>query len=240
MTTIRPPAADLPRVVGRMRALAAELDDGDGLAAFHRVYLSVTRELARGLCNGAAPGRVRTPAPVEVLAVVFAERYLAAVGHGVKGRRPAPACWRPLLERRHDRRILPVQFALAGINAHVGHDLALAVVDACAVLGCEPAALEGDFDRVGDVLVRLEERVREQLMPGPDVLEAADPLTHLAASWCLGRARSAAWGASKVLWGLRGTRELGEEFTQRLDATVGVVGRCLLSPLGSRSCTRRR
>ena len=72
-----------------------------------------------------------------------------------------------------------LQFALAGINAHIGHDLALAVVDTCRTLDCEPADLEDEFEHVGDILITLEERIREDLMPGPDLLQIADPLTHL-------------------------------------------------------------
>ena len=55
----------------------------------------------------------------------------------------------------------------------------------------EPADLEDEFDSVGDLLVSLEERIREDLMPGPDLLQIADPLTHLLGSWSLERARDA-------------------------------------------------
>ena len=43
--------------------------------------------------------------------------------------RPAGGCrqaWAPLVERRATRGVLPIQFALAGMNAHINHDLALA------------------------------------------------------------------------------------------------------------------
>ncbi|MYR57756.1 hypothetical protein GTY54_16465, partial [Streptomyces sp. SID625] len=79
--------------------------------------------------------------------------------------------------------VRPLQFALAGLHAHTGHDLALAVVDTCAALGCEPAELEGAFERVGDLLAALEERARDDLAPGPDLLRIADPLTHLLGAW---------------------------------------------------------
>ncbi|WP_258563537.1 DUF5995 family protein, partial [Streptomyces phytophilus] len=127
-----------------------------------------------------------------------------------------------------------LQFALAGINAHIGYDLPLAVVATCRALGREPEDVEGDYERVGGLLVRLEERIREQLMPGPDLLDVADPLTHLAGAWSLERARDAAWAAARVLWRLRGLPEVGEEFTERLDQSVGLVSRCLLVPLRGR------
>ncbi|WP_431953021.1 DUF5995 family protein [Actinacidiphila sp. bgisy167] len=215
------------QVVARMHALGTALPPRDGVAVFNRVYLSVTQELDGRL----AAGGFGDPVAAAALAARFAARYLEAVD-AATDRRAVPACWRPLLQLRGHRGIRPLQFALAGINAHVGHDLALAVVDTCSTLECEPPSLEGDFDRVGDLLTSVEERVREELMPGPDLLDLADPLTHLAGSWSLERARDAAWAASRVLWSLREMPEVYEEFTERLDAGVGLVGRFLLTPLG--------
>ncbi|MEU0396692.1 DUF5995 family protein [Streptomyces sp. NPDC006208] len=212
-------------VVERMSAYGSAWPAGDGLAVFNRVYLTVTEEIGRRIDRGGFPD----PRAAATLSVLFAERYLTAVEAAGDGVRP-PACWRPLFQYRRHPGVRPLQFALAGINAHVGHDLALAVVDTCRALGCEPAEVEDEFDRVGDILELLEERVREDLMPGPDLLQIADPLTHLAGSWSLERARDGAWTAARLLWRLRDLPELAEEFTQRLDAGVGLVGRCLLTP----------
>ncbi|MGP4003367.1 DUF5995 family protein [Streptomyces sp. 8N706] len=228
MTTTRPlAAAELDHVAERMRVLDAALPERDGVAVFNRVYLTVTEEIAR---RGSS-GFFQKPSAARELGARFGRRYLAAVDAAAAGLRP-PACWRPLFQQRGHPGVRPLQFALAGINAHVGHDLALAVVDTCSGLDCEPGALETDFERVGDVLAALEERIREDLMPGPDLLDVADPLTHLAGAWSLERARDAAWAASRVLWGLRQTDELYGEFTARLDEGVGLVGRFLLTPLG--------
>jgi len=214
-------------VVSRMRALDAALPERDGIAVFNRVYLAVTLEVGRRLTGGAFPDQ-RAAATLDVR---FAERYLAAVDAVADDRRP-PACWRPLFQSRRHPGVRPLQFALAGINAHIGHDLALAVVDACRTLGCEPADLEDEFDRVGDLLGSLEERIREDLMPGPDVLQIADPITHLLGSWSLERAREATWAAARALWALRHCGDLAGEFTERLDAAVGFAGRMLLTPYG--------
>ncbi|MFD5797135.1 DUF5995 family protein [Streptomyces diastatochromogenes] len=213
-------------VIARMRALDAELPERDGVAVFNRVYLAVTEEVDRRLDRGEFPD----PRAATALDVRFAERYLAAVDAVDRDRRP-PACWRPLFQLRRHPGVRPLQFALAGINAHIGHDLALAVVDACRTLRCEPADLEDEFDRVGDLLVSLEERIREDLMPGPDLLQIADPITHLLGSWSLERARDATWAAARALWALRHCEDVVEEFAERLDAAVGFAGRMLLTPL---------
>ncbi|WP_330284206.1 DUF5995 family protein [Streptomyces sp. NBC_00588] len=213
-------------VVSRLRALDAVLPARDGIAVFNRVYLVVTEAVDRRIDAGRFPdARAAT-----TLDVRFAERYLAAVDAVADGRRP-PACWRPLFQFRRHPGVRPLQFALAGINAHIGHDLALAVVDSCRTLNCEPVDLEDEFDRVGDLLVLLEERIRDDLMPGPDLLQIADPLTHLLGSWSLERARDASWSAARALWALRQLPDVAEEFTERLDAAVGFAGRMLLTPL---------
>ncbi|MFJ4788122.1 DUF5995 family protein [Streptomyces sp. NPDC088794] len=213
-------------VVSRMRALDAALPRRDGIAVFNRVYLAVTEAVDRRI----DAGTFRDTRAAITLDVRFAERYLAAVEAATDDRRP-PACWRPLFQLRRHPGVRPLQFALAGINAHIGHDLALAVVDTCRTLGCEPAEVEDEFDRVGDLLVSLEERIREDLMPGPDLFQIADPLTHLLGSWSLDRARDATWTAARALWALRGLPDVAEEFTERLDAAVGFASRMMLTPL---------
>ncbi|MFG2494075.1 DUF5995 family protein [Streptomyces caniferus] len=229
----RPPAGPGPaagtgvgEALARMRALAAALPAEDGVAVFNGVYLAVTEAVARRIGDGT----FQDPAAAGELDIRFARRYFDAVDATAAGRRP-PACWRPLFQLRRHPGVRPLQFALAGINAHIGHDLALAVLDTCRALECEPAALESDFDRVGEVLTSLEERIRERLMPGPDALDVADPLTHLIGSWSLDKARDGAWAAARALWSVRRLPEVAEELAERLDAGVGLVGRMLLTPL---------
>ncbi|KAB1150789.1 hypothetical protein F7R91_02075 [Streptomyces luteolifulvus] len=226
MVRCRQVTAPLDGVVSRMRALDTALPERDGVAVFNRVYLAVTEAVGRCIDTG----RLGDARAAVTLDVRFAERYLAVVETAADDRRP-PACWRPLLQFRRHPGVRPLQFALAGINAHIGHDLVLAVVDTSRALGCEPTDLEDEFDRVGDLLGSLEERVREDLMPGPDLLQVADPLTHLLGSWSLERARDASWSAARALWALRRLPDLAGEFADRLDAAVGLAGRMLLTPL---------
>ncbi|WP_419993374.1 DUF5995 family protein [Streptomyces boninensis] len=229
--TPRERLADAPPAVGaiveRMRALRAALPERDGVAVFNDLYLSVTEEVERRLARG---GYFADPDATAHLCARFAERFLDAVADASAGRRTR-ACWRPLILARQHRGVAPVQFALAGINAHVGHDLPLAVVDTCEERDLHPSDIAADYHRVGDLLESLEDRIRDDLMPGPDALDVADPLTHLAGSWSLDRAREGAWSAARVRWRLRELPEMAEEFDQRLDQSIGLVSRCLLVPL---------
>ncbi|WP_018570174.1 DUF5995 family protein [Streptomyces sp. PsTaAH-124] len=219
-------AAAVDTVLARLRGSAAGPPERDGVAVFHRVYLAVAEEAARR----PAAGRPATARAAAALHARLAGRYLAAVDPAA-GPRRAPDCWRPLLQARRHPGVRPLQFALAGLHAHTGHDLALAVVDTCAALGCEPAGLEGGFERVGDLLAALEERAREDLVPGPDLLRIADPLTHLLGAWHPRQALDAAWTAARTLWALRRVPELAGECARGLDAAVGLTARMMLTPL---------
>ncbi|WP_399093933.1 DUF5995 family protein [Streptomyces sp. BBFR2] len=236
MTTTQRRATAVPSARGahgpaavraRLRATADTLPDGDGVAVFTRAALAAARQARAaapaGLCAGAAGAGE--------LELRLVRRFAAAVDAAAVGL-PVPACWRPLFQLRHHPGVRPLQFALAGINAQVGHDLVLAVVDAAQALGCEPSWLEGEFDRLGAALAGLEEYARDHLAPGPEGLDVTDPLAYLAGAWSLERAREGAWAAARMLWGARRAPEFARECAERLDAGTGLVGRCLLTPLG--------
>ncbi|MFD7829931.1 DUF5995 family protein [Kitasatospora sp. NPDC059803] len=118
------------------------------------------------------------------------------------------------------------------MNAHIQHDLPLAVVDTCLRRGCEPAGLAADYHRINGLLAEVETAVREQLMPGPDVLERAEPLTHLLGVWSVEAAREGAWSAVQALWELRAVPAAARAFAAALDCSAGLLGHALLLPLG--------
>ncbi|GAA2994635.1 hypothetical protein GCM10010519_29850 [Streptomyces lactacystinicus] len=220
--------AAVGRVIDRLRRIGAGLPPADGVAVFNRIYLTVTQAVRDRLDRGCFVD----PRATAELDVVFAGYYLRAVAADAAGREP-PACWRPLFALRAHPGVHPLQFALAGMNAHIQHDLPLAVVDTCRRRGCEPAAVEEDYHRINRVLAEVETAVREQLMPGPDLLELAEPLPHLLGVWSVGAAREGAWSAVEALWELRYLPGAARAFAAALDGSVGLLGRALLLPLGA-------
>lgn len=237
--TVAQIAAGVPgtveEVVDRLRGIGAGLPHGDGVAVFNRLYLTVTEAVRDHL-----GGRYFTDPPAMAeLDVVFAGRYLLAVAADAAGQEP-PACWRPLFDQRAHPGVHPLQFGLAGMNAHIQHDLPLAVIDTCQRRGCAPADLEEDYHRINDVLAETEATIREQLMPGPDPLERAEPLTHLLGAWSVQAAREGAWAAVQALWHLRGMPAAARAFVAALDTSSGLLGRALLLPLGTPDRERSR
>ena len=131
-----PAAARIADVVERMQALDAALPRADGIACFNRLYLAVTEAVV----EAARPGVFADPPFVRWLDVVFANLYFEALANHVRGRGRVPRAWRALFEARSRRGILPIQFALAGMNAHINRDLPLALVSTCRSRRIEPGA----------------------------------------------------------------------------------------------------
>ncbi|MEV4616837.1 DUF5995 family protein [Kitasatospora sp. NPDC049258] len=224
MTTTEVPTVD--QAVSRMAQLQARAVPGDGVAVFNGMYLTVTRLVRERL----AEAWFADPVAMAELDGLFAARYLAAVDAADAGLRP-PACWRPLFELRRHPGVHPLQFALAGMNAHIEHDLPLAVLDTCALLCIEPAQLSADYERINLLLAQVEAAVREELLPSPAELRVADPLLHVLGVWSIDRARDAAWASVLGLWELRAAPNVFEAVTAALSGSVGMVGRALLTPL---------
>lgn len=226
-----PPAPDqltsVEVLVGRMHEIDRALPSGDGVAAFNRMYLRVT-ELVR---DRLVEGWFGNPAFVTRLDLVFAGLYLEAVGAGT----PDPS-WAPLFSARLEPGRVPIQFALAGMNAHINHDLPLAVVTTCRQFGLTPDSpgVEADYHRVNDLLAAVQEDVRRSFLDGIALAvdeQYAGPVANLVSGWSISRARDAAWTNARVLWSLEGAEPLRTDFLGTLSRTVGMAGRYLLTPV---------
>jgi hypothetical protein len=212
-----------------MRAIDHELPDADGVKWFNRLYLRVT-EGVEGALGGSA---FEDPAFIATLDVAFANLYFSALESGNRGEESAPSAWRPLLHARHSSGIARIQFALAGMNAHINRDLPEGIVRSFVELGGSPLtdrARERDFENVNDLLEKVEATVKIEFAVGP--LGALDrlggPLDDAMAMWNVRAARATAWTNAQVLWGLSPLPLLRDRFFARLDSLVGMSGRGLL------------
>ena len=128
------PVTSVTEAIARMEAIEAALPAADGLACFNRMYLDVTRQVNSQL----GQGFFADPAFMTYLDVAFANLYFAAA-EAAETPAAVPLAWRPLAEQRGAPGIEPVQFALAGMNAHISHDLPVAVVTTCTALAASTA-----------------------------------------------------------------------------------------------------
>ena len=232
MTTI--PPSTVPAVIARLDVIRSTSARSDGVACFARLYGDVTEGVATELAKSSFANR----AFLERLDIVFANLFFDALDTNLRSPAATPPAWMPLFAGRSRHGIAPLQFALAGMNAHINRDLPLALVATCEQSGVElrsGSPEHADFVRVNDVLARVEERVRASFLTGP--LAFIDRIVHrhsriddIVAMWNVRRARDAAWVNGETLWALRADARLRAEFVAALDRMVGFAGRGLLVP----------
>jgi hypothetical protein len=222
-------ASSITEAVDIMTALEQELPRSDGLWWFNHLYLRVTL---------AVRGAVTTttfsdPTFLERLDVVFANLYFDAVTAGDANPRAAPSAWRPLFESRNRRDILSIQFALAGMNAHINRDLPLGIVATYLATDGAPGpsgARLDDFRKVNNLLEAVETQIKGEFATGIVALvdAAGGNADDAIAMWKVRAARETAWTNAEVLWALRSSPALHDEFFSRLDRFTGFAGRGLL------------
>src|ERR1700738_5238460 len=108
---------------------------------------------------------------------------------------------------RTERRSLPLQFALAGMNAHINRDLPVAVVTTCEEFKTSPdmGSHHADFERVNTILALVEPAIRKPFSNA--LLDAADRaapgLQDVVANFNMAKARETAWSNATTLWALK-------------------------------------
>ncbi len=221
-------AESIDDVLERMAAITSELPESDGVATFNRMYAKVTE-----LVNNAVDGQ--TFVAGEFLArldVHFANLFFAAYGADKAGD-PVTEAWAPLFEARAKPDTHPIQFALAGMNAHISHDLPFAVVDTCREIGVIPddeTPEHADFTRTNDVLEAAAEEIKGWFSTGvvARLDEIGGRLDDGFAMFGIHLARAAAWECSEVLWQLADNPRLDALFRCGLSRGVCLTSRGIL------------
>jgi hypothetical protein len=215
-------------VIARMEAIDGELPRKDGVAYFNRLYLQVTKAVGAASANTT----FEDPAFIENLDVIFAGLYFSAEATIDSGA-PCPVAWLPLIQDRAQA-IPPIQFALAGMNAHIGHDLALAVVQTCEQLGIDlsdDSPQHRDFETVNGLLGQVEGQVAGWFETGliADIEDVTTQSVARALSmWSIVAARDIAWGHAEVLWALRNEPTMSAIYADTLARAVELSSRGIL------------
>lgn len=229
--------SSVPEVIQRLEAIEASAPRADGVVCFARLYRQVTEGVDAELAR-----QTFSDSPfLEQLDVCFAGLFFSAFEAFEHDPASAPSAWTPLFTQRARRGIAPLQFALAGMNAHINRDLPVALVTTCEALRLdlrEGSPEHGDFERVNVLLAQVEAHIKRSYLAG--WLAWADRLIHplhriddVVAMWDVGRARDAAWTNGQALRALHDDPSLASEFLITLDRMVGLGSRGLLVPADS-------
>jgi hypothetical protein len=221
---------DVVGVLAVMKAVDGILPNNDGLKWFNNLYLTVTQEVH---AHPPAPGWA-DPIWVARLDVVFADLYFKAIGGFLTQAATVPSSWQALFEARHRPAIDRIQYALAGMNAHINHDLSQSLLQANDDLHIVPSLASpehNDFERVNGIFETVLPATLKTLATDVlgEIAQDTGKIGRLLAIWDVRVARDLAWDFADHLRNLSGlTREMALRIQ---DKFTGALGRTLLLAL---------
>lgn len=215
-----------------MEALSASLAHDDGVRSFNELYMAVTRAVGAEFDDGVFEDEVF----FSRLAPLFANLYFDAVAADA-AQHEVSRVWVPLFERRAASTVAPLQFAIAGMNAHINHDLSLALVAATHELGYKlevDSPHHRDHMRVNATLARVMQEVKDGLETGivPAVDEAMGTVDDLIANWSIEAARNNACTQAQALVALARVPFVRKRYLLALSRNVAFASRMLLVRTG--------
>ena len=228
IVTSNPPGS-IDEVIQMMEKLDSALAATDGLRWFNLLYLKVTQQVRE---HPPQEGW-QDPAWLARLDVIFANLYFAALANFLAGK-PAPSSWQALFEARERSGIDRIQFALAGMNAHINHDLSFALlqIDDEMHQGFDRNTPEHqDYEQVNGLLEAVLPQALQFLATGVlgQIIEDTDKIGKLLAVWNIRVARDLAWDFAGHLRHLTGLRR--DFAVKSQDKFTGAIGRMLLVPI---------
>jgi hypothetical protein len=210
-----------------MQSIDGLLPSSDGLKWFNKLYSMVTQQIdLKPPPNGWEDATWLTR-----LAVVFANFYFAAIANALQQNPDVASSWRALFEARNKTGIDRIQFALAGMNAHINHDLALALLQTNDELHMTPpleSPEHDDYEQVNGLLEQVLPSALNLLAAGivGELAQDTGKVGRLLAIWNVRAARDLAWDFAGHLRNLEGaSRDVALEVQDKLS---GVIGRTLL------------
>jgi hypothetical protein len=224
-------AAPAPGTIADVIATMGSIDDllpnQDGLKWFNLLYLMVTKEVQQ---NPPANGW-SDEAWLTRLDVIFANLYFSAVAGFINHDASTPSSWDALFEARQRGDIDRIQFALAGMNAHINHDLSIALLqtdDELHVIPTHNSLEHDDFERVNDLLEAVLPSALQTLATGilGEIAQDTGKIGRLLAIWNVRIARDLAWEFADHLRSLNGPTRKFALLAQ--DSVTGALGRSLL------------
>ncbi len=220
--------ATIDDVLKMMESIDQLLPDGDGLKWFNRLYMMVTKEVDLQ----PPAGGWKDADWLLQLDVIFAGLYFRAVADFLSGASTVPSSWSAMMSARFMAGIDRIQFALAGMNAHINHDLSLALLATDQQMDLEPDAASpqhADYEAVNSLLNTVMPWALQMLAAGVlgQLAQDTGKVGRILAFWDICRARDLAWEFSDHLRGLDGVARQVALAAQ--DQMTGALGRAILA-----------
>lgn len=219
----------VPEVASSLEAIEIDcLGRRDRRGVFVTAYLQITRAISTALDQGVFDD----PEWTRRYLVCFANLYRKALLACERGDAEMPKSWRIAFDAARDGDALVIQHLTLGINAHINHDLALALGE----VGIDPERSRryADHNRVNDVLKHATATMKQDVSrKHAPILERLDLIAGRfddeATQFSIEKAREHAWSFAVSFAGARTDAER-TLLARTLDEQAAVLARLILAP----------
>ncbi|BCJ48812.1 hypothetical protein Asp14428_02870 [Actinoplanes sp. NBRC 14428] len=229
--------ADCPDTIGdvlRMLTRAQEILNllpppaANRVASFNSLYFTITDRVAQSLRGT----EVRDPSFLELLDIEFAKRYFEALRLWGDEDRSTPDAWEILFRRAQDPGVSKLAAAMLGVNAHINHDLALALTSTWEQLGApRDEVVHPDYLLVNKIFYQEIPRLRRRYSTRFQL--RIDGLLGDLDDWSqrvlVAATRAHAWEQAQRLWELRDDEDDLARAKLVMDRASAYVGELLIT-----------
>jgi Family of unknown function (DUF5995) len=229
---LRDQPTDIGRVIAKLQETQAILDDlppsptNNRVAAFNSLYLTITKRV-----DGALGTTATSPEFLELLDVEFAKRYFAALDLWNHDDDATPDVWEVLFKRARNLNLSRLTAAMLGVNAHINHDLSLALIATWNELGApEENVPHPDYLLVNQIFYEEIPALRRKFSTQwqLDIDDFVGPLDDWSQRLLVTVTRAHAWDQAWRLWQLRDDPDDFEQARITMDRAASLVGEWLI------------
>lgn len=192
-------------------------------------FACLYRKMTLSVKQGIAQGKFQDGKRMELLDVIFANRYLQAWKAYISKEKCSNA-WCAAFDVSSRSDLIVLQHLLLGINTHINLDLAIAAVESCP--GEKIYGLENDFNHINDVIAGLMDEVQADLAsiwaPLKRMASLAGKTPEQLMNFNIAIARKTSWANAIALSVASGKAK--EEFINLMDNNVVKLANGISSP----------
>jgi hypothetical protein len=196
------------------------------VAAFNKLYLTITRRVDLAVRTTA-----KSPEFLELLDVEFAKRYFRALDQWNKGDADTPDVWEVLFKHAGNLEMSELVAAVLGVNAHINHDLSLALISTWQQLGPPPDdTIYPDYLLVNQIFYEEIQPLRRGFSDNwqLELDRLVGPLDDWSQRLLVKVTRAEAWETARRLWPLHDNPADFEEARRLMDKAAALLGEWMI------------
>ena len=192
---------------------------------FTILYKQMTEAIKKGIETGA----FNNPKRMELLDVIFANRYINA-WNAYQSKQLCTNAWCTAFDAANNNNLIVLQHIILGINTHINLDLGIAAAEAAP--GDSIHDLKNDFEKINEIIAELSGKMQEALCriwyPLRIINKISRNREEAVINFSIQTARKASWANAVALASAAGQGR--SNYINLIDSGVVLIGKKIINP----------